>query len=349
MPAKTVIATDVANTSVEDLERHLQSICRKHLKALHEIRVERRNRGLGSGPISSTIEVGRDDGETDDELLRSTVDEVVKLVTRDAQQPRGRNTKNAGRIAAWEGDVVLMDAKSPPKELARVPVSIEDPEAFASFELEGIALIGAAGKLVDGMRKIVVDLGTTFVKREKAMNKLVRQVAKSSARVSKSAAKWHYKTEKVAAEAASSEARATQAAQQTRARMEALASLGDSMQDTLKVWSEFIIRSKERKPGEPKPSPPARPTQAELDAFFGDEAFEVDVDVGGERHNARSVSAQMIAESDFQQRFALSKILVAVLKSYPEEVQQRMVARGVQVLGMARALELKAWFSAPLL
>jgi len=352
MPAREVLSTETVNGSLESFEDHLRSIARKHAKALTGVRIERRNRGAGSGPISEAVEVERDDGETDDELVESVVVRVVAVVKRDAARARGRNTPNAGRVASWCGVVVLLDSRGKTKkerELAEIPLDIEDPDAFVSIENEAAMLVKSARELVAAFGATTVNHERVWVSREKQLAKRDKQYAKAMQRLSgalKSSGKWDYRKrkEREKTERSNEKHRARQA--KSKHIWEAVESVGSDYKEVATIFATWWTTH--ATPGGPPPAPPMPPTPAEVAEVLGDhEQFEKRYDLAGESVSVKALVAEMLAQQDARQRMRLGKLLLALLNAMPAADAQLLKLCMVSKLGKKRALEVATWLSLP--
>lgn len=348
------------DTVSEDLRR----ICRKHLGALRTLVVQRRNRGPLSAPLPSVVDVERDPSESDEDLLSSIVDDTLAIIRRDALKPRGRNTPNAGTIAQWEGDVILLgDAvvdekkKAKPrddskparqKELDRLPIEIEDPEAMAqTIESQTVAIMKEARLLLAGERAGIVSIYDALGRREKHQAKMFKSMAQGQASTSKGTAKYHYLERREAEQTEREDIAARERTAKRNFFWSAVETFGENWHDVGEIWSRYYTQG--RKPGDPPKPAPTKPTPDECDRIFGgthSETFEKVYDTSEGKQSIRSVVAQMIAEPDFERRRAWTKVFLQVGMQIPNAKNVLKQAL-LEHVDEDRAQAIIAWIALP--
>lgn len=353
MPAKIHVSTGPETDSLEAFESHLRAIYRKHVKAATGVRIERRKLGAGSGPLVESVEAERDDGESDDDLVESVVAQTLAVIRKDMARPRGRNTPNHGRVTAWSGVAMVVDRRRPvdKRVLDQIPLEVEDPDAFVSVENESALMLKASRETLKSMGDVVVAIYRASEKRDKAFAKMSARLAKSIGKSSKAAGRWGYKKAKVDAETERHAETARERAAKSRHFWEAFESVGVEYKDVVAVWSKYWTR--ERRPGDPPPAAPTRPTPDEMRKVFGDGKFDDRYTVEGDDGRAeqgvtlQGVIAEMVAEPDARRRQQLASKLARVMGAMSSETRDALKLRMLQALGEARALEIAAWLSLP--
>jgi hypothetical protein len=350
MPAKIVIDTGVATSAYEPARDHLQSICTRHHKALTRIVLERRNRGPASGRIPESIVAKRDAGESVEAYVESLVERTIELIQKDSVKPRGRGPSQ-GIIGAWSGRVVLLDetrAKKDEKELDSMLVDIEDPEAFQSIEAEHLGFIREMRATLKAYGDIMNSNARAYAKRERAVTKLVRSVAKSSSKSHRSAGRWAWKMTREQERTRREESADARKTERSAKRTEAFESIVTDYKDEVVEWSSYFREQVKRGGG----LAPKKPTDEEAKKIFdADEnearRYDVEVTVDGATYTMRKLVAEIMHEKSRPKRLALAKLLKAVIKEYPDETLKVLAARAVMVVGEPRAAEILRWLQKP--
>lgn len=347
MPVKSEVANDGLVTTQDDLRGDMHSICTTHAKAVRTLVVNRLDRGPASGPLKTRLKVERDAAESEAELVEAMVDAVMKLVMRDAMRPRGRGAspENVGTVGAWSGELVLLD-KAGKKLGSPLKIDIEDPSEGPSRESELVSILKEVRLLYAGERAGLVAIYGALGKREKQQAKLFGAVAKSQSRLSKSAGKYKYRTEKERQQTEREDIAARERSAKRKFFWEAVESIGVEWKDVGEIWSKYYTVG--RKPGDPKKKPPQKPTLDELTSVFSrDEVFEKHFSTTDEGVTSmRTLAAQMIAEPDFERRRTLSRAMAEIGKQIPD-IRAKLETAMLAALTPQRALEIAAWFKLP--
>lgn len=365
MPVREEISERDGNDSIEAFSEHLRSICLKHEAKVTRVRIERRNRGAGSGPISSSVAVVRDTENPDapGEVVDQLVDKVVAIIRRDSGVPRGRETKNAGKVAAWHGAAVLLDeskSKSKPTVLDEATLELDDPAEHWNPENE---LISITRVMTDGYAKMSAATGNLHrwsAQREKAQAKRDREIArlfKAFGKMMGKGSKYDAKARRKEAEKDIEVERARAEASKSKYFWGAVETTGEAWHDVALAWTNYYTAPKE--PGEGERGMPRPPTHDELEKVcttpdprdpkaprVAIEDFERRVELDGEQVSVRSLLGEVIAESDVKRRKGLTGKLLALFNRAPA-VAMLFKARVVGELGAARARELAAWLQLP--
>ena len=355
MPAKTRTVTTPTEVSSDTIREDLQSMCRAHFKGLRTLVVERRNRGAGSGPLPTVVDVERDPAETDDECIASVVDEVIKIIDRDAARPRGRgaNPANVGQVLQWEGAVLLF-GDAPKKSGARKPldtleVVIEDPDSFraATYQDEAVAIMKETRLFFTDAAKGIVTIYNSLGKREKHQAQMFKAMATGQAKLSKSSAKWKFKERQEQEETERADIAARERTAKRNFFWSAVKTFGENWADVGEIWSRYYTQG--RKPGDAPPPPPTQPTEEECAAVFGgkySDTFERQYNTPEGPRSLRTVVAEMCSEPDFERRRELSKLFLIVAAQIPD-AQKTLRAALVAAVEEKRAQAIVAWLALP--
>jgi hypothetical protein len=364
MGVRIVVDQAIPNVSIDRFAEQLRGNLHKYLKGARGVVIERENRGAGSGRLVEHIEIDPNDGKPADETIDEAVKLTLEIIHRDASAPLGRTAKRAGQVIPWQGVATIVDDKQKPLG-APLKVKIEDPDAFTSYELEGVALLKTARELVGGMADAVVKIYNASARRDRAVAKMVATTAKASSKTNRKAGKWAYRSEKER-ERTERNRDDQQARQRMSAnRWDAWEAISAEYKDVAEIWSRYWTRN--RKPGDPAPPPPEKPTAAEIENVFTDEtidgprvpaldgALEIEIEcppkitgTGKAEHcNARKLVAEMIVETDAKRRMQLARRLGYVTAHWPQATKNSFKLRVLEKLGMERAEEVAAWLSLP--
>lgn len=355
MPATIQADATTEDATLDTIREDLQTILTTHCKALTRLVVERRNRGPASGPLSKKILVKRGDDETDEELVSSCVAQVLSVVMRDARVPRGRGPMpNAGLVGPWDGAVLLFgkDAKKP---LDTLPVHIEYPEELLAPtpESELVKMANANTKLVEGVGTKLVAIYRELGKREKYQAQMFKAMARGQVGLSKSAAKYKYRSQREHEETERADIAARERTAKRKFFWEAVESIGVEWKDVGEIWSRYYTHTTTTADGEKKKKEaPKRPTADECDKIFGGkqrEHFEQQHTLAdGTTTSVRAIVAQMLAEPDFARRQVLAKQLTECSSKIPERESVLRAAFAGAKIDTERALSIIAWLSLPI-
>ena len=351
MPGKTRIVTTPTDATYDTLDGDLRTFLRKNLEGVQSLVVERRNRGPSSGPLPQVVDVDRDAGESDEDLVSSLVDELLPVIRRDAVKPRGRGPHpNAGVVAQWEGAVLAYGnaaKKGKPKLLDTLLVEIENPEHLATVESEGIAIMKEARGFFSDATKGLVAVYGALGKREKYQAKMFKAMATGQTALSKSSAKWKFRERREQEETERADIGARERTAKRNFFWSAIESIGVEWKDVGEIWSRYYTAG--RKPGDPAPPPPTKPTEDECRKIFGgrhSEVFERQYDTGEGRQSLRTVVATMVAEPDFERRRVLSRIFLAVALQIADAKNLLRQAL-LEHVNEQRAQAIVAWLALP--
>lgn len=346
MPARIDVQKDGLEASWDDVRGDMLSMCRKHAKGVHVLVVNRLDRGPGTGPLKSRVYADRDEAETPEELAASLTDETMKLIVRDAMRPRGRGAKNPGEIGPWVGSVQLFD-KAERKPLDTLAIHIEDPQGVVTAESEIVAMMKEQRAFFTNMNTGVVAIYTALGKREKQQAKLFGALAKAQGRMSKSAARWKYKTVKEQEKTERDDVGSRERIAKSKFFWSAMETGLAEWVDVAEIWSKFY--TVDRKPGEPRPAPPTRPTHEECTSIFSkDEIFEKQYPTDEGDKSVRAVVAEMIVEPDVARRIVLAKLLVRVAAQIPNALARLEAAIVSAIESEARRRSIVAWLRLPI-
>lgn len=338
------------NTDLDAFQMHLSSICTKHYDELTRVVIERRNRGAGSGRISSSVKLKKEPDDDKVDEVAKLVDKVVDIIRRDANLPRGRDTPMAGKVGPWQGAAVLLNEnKSGTKQvLDEAPLSIVDPEVAFSSERALGEMTNAMVKGYAEMSKATGNLHRWSAKREKQQSKRDRETArlfKEVGKMMRGASKYDYKARKREARRDERVEEARASSSRSKYFWQAVTETGESWHDVAKAWTDYFTAPRE--PGAPERGMPRAPTKAELDKVLGSiEDFERRVELDGEQVSVKTLLAEIIVERDVQRRKELAQRLLALFNRAPA-VGMLFKARVVGELGAERARELAAWLELP--
>lgn len=319
-----------------------------HIRGVKKLVVERRNRGIGSGPLNQEVIADRDADESDESLAESLAEAALSIIRRDSVVPRSRNSPIKGQIGPWEGVVLLYtDAK---KAVATLPILIEDPSSEVSAEAEMVAMAGELRKTFAAMAQGVVTIYGALGRREKHQAKMFKAMATGQAQLSKSASKWKFKERQAHEETEQADIAARERTAKRKFFWEAVESIGVEWKDVGEIWSKYYTMN--RAPGDPKKKPPVKPTPEECAKVFGGpkhEIFEKQYPCDdGEMRSLRSIVGEMIAEPDLSRRHQLAKLLVQVGAKIPDSKSELQAAFLGAGLLPERIMEIVAWLSLPI-
>lgn len=268
----------------------------------------------------------RADGESDDELVGSVLDEVFKLVELDADG------------SAWLGRVHLFNdnaEKRGERELAQVDVRVEDGSELATASSESVAIVQTVRVFLESMCKQVVAILGATAARENSTAAMAESIAKWAGKSETAAGKWRYREKRDEVELEREKVQATERTAKHSKRWDSITDVAEVHKDIVKEWSDLFRETVKAASSSTSIAPP---TQAEVDAVFG----------GEESLDAlRALASEMIAEADYAVRRKLAKQFKATVMSLPKEQQQFIMLRAANALGAERAKDCFRWLSSP--
>lgn len=335
MPIRTTIPSDAAETTLESLRADCAILIRKHLQSLTRVRIERRRQGPGGGSLPEEIEVARDPEEPEEELVAALVDEVFRLIRKDAERPRQRS----GKVGAWVGCVVLLNHLERKPELARIDVRIEDPDEAVSLDSESVAIVNVVRTFLRDMCKEMVAVMGASAAREQAIAELVTGVASSSTKETRARYKYEFKKAKLDAEVREHEVDAEARVHRSTATKFMFSGLLERYQPTLDALARMWIESQGGKSSGASVRFPPKPTEEEILSLF-----PLDVEEDPYRDIRRVALAMLVAEP--LSRAALQQQMIIEFNRLGNKlIEAREVAESK--LGKQRVGEIVAWFRHP--
>lgn len=344
MPARAVAITDAPETTVEAAKKNLAFSLRSHLQAVTRVRMERRKQGLTKNRfLPHDVLVVRTPGEEDDALIESIVIAVFEEIAEDSSD------------GSWLGVLHLVNeraTKRAERELADIPVRIEDVESIATRDGEVISLINV-------LRLFTADLCTQVVKvigasaqreaalgaREAAISDMVVGVAKHNTSESEARYKFEWRKAKLEAKGARHEIDMEAKVYRSSATKFMFSDILSKYQPTIDLLTRIHAKNQGVDPGKQQPMP-AKPTAKEILAVFPEPVADANgATADDDLHDIRQVALAML-KSQGVERAALRSQLVIELARLGDRLEALREIADAK-LGAQRVAEILAWFRSP--
>lgn len=329
MPARAHPTGTPAEPTQSDVRKDLEKICKKHLAVLTRVSIERRRQGVAKNHpnrwLAQEVRPDRAPGESDDDLVTSIVDEVLRQIELDADG------------GAWLGKVHFYNDNAPKRGdtlLEAHEVRVDDELEVPTIAGESVAIVNTVGGFLAKMCDKMVALTRAFAETQQSNADVYRSLARQAGKSERAAGKWEYKQRREEQETEREKNRDDNRSRRASTRWAGIVELSDQHKDVVKAWSDmFLVAAKEAQGARVKP-----PTPEEIDAVFaGDERLD----------EVRKTAHEILAESEPSVRKALARKWRKLIEQLPKEVQSVLLVKAATALGEARARECFKWLSRP--
>jgi hypothetical protein len=290
------------------------------------VTMERRPQGRPRNDrfLDREVELRREQGEADDDLIDAVATEVLEHIERHAEG------------SPWVGLAHLMNdnaSKKSERVLASVNIRINEGAEVATAETESVAILQTVRVFMGDMLAQMVKVMGAAAAREAAMATMVESVAKWASKGEQRDARYEWKKTKAEQETERQRISEIGRTQRQKERWAGVADLGSEYKDVVAAWSDFLLTTvKEGKAQERKCPSPA-------DVLF---VFDGHDDL-------LAAAAEMVVTPDRKTRIILSKRFKSAFHSLPAEQQRAIGLRALQRLGSEAAVRAAlAWLFGPL-